>query len=56
MSLLPAKLSDQGIQLSERLTLLLTHSFRGNIVWAVRPEHLVVSNEVVPILPCAFKR
>ncbi|MCV2401765.1 sn-glycerol-3-phosphate ABC transporter ATP-binding protein UgpC [Marinomonas sp. C2222] len=45
MNLLPAELNDQGIKLSEQLTLPFEHDFRGKLVWGIRPEHLEVSDE-----------
>ncbi|UTW00058.1 sn-glycerol-3-phosphate import ATP-binding protein UgpC [Marinomonas rhizomae] len=45
MNLIDANLTEQGIKISEALTLPLSHQHRGGIVWGVRPEHLEVSDE-----------
>lgn len=45
MNLLDAHLTEQGITVSDELTLPLSHPHRGAIVWGIRPEHLEVSDE-----------
>lgn len=45
MNLLPANLDEQGICLSDQLSLPLVHDHRGNIIWGIRPEHLEVVDE-----------
>lgn len=45
MNLLPANLVEQGVKISESLTLPLPHDHRGGVVWGIRPEHLEVADE-----------
>ncbi|GAB3487847.1 sn-glycerol-3-phosphate ABC transporter ATP-binding protein UgpC [Marinomonas epiphytica] len=45
MNLLNAKLTEQGISLSDSLHLPLPHQHRGEVIWGIRPEHLLVVEE-----------
>jgi sn-glycerol 3-phosphate transport system ATP-binding protein len=45
MNLIPANLMEQGIKISDELTLPLAHPYRGGVIWGIRPEHLEETNE-----------
>lgn len=45
MNLIPANLVEQGVKLSESLTLTLSHDYRGGVIWGIRPEHLERTDE-----------
>lgn len=45
MNLFDAMLTEQGILLSENVTLPMSHDHRGTVTWGIRPEHLEQSSE-----------
>ncbi|SBS26518.1 sn-glycerol-3-phosphate import ATP-binding protein UgpC [Marinomonas spartinae] len=45
MNLLDAEVTGKGIKLNESIVLPFSHDYRGKVIWGIRPEHLVASDE-----------
>jgi sn-glycerol 3-phosphate transport system ATP-binding protein len=45
MNLMDANVTEQGVKISDAVNLPFTHEHRGEVVWGIRPEHLVVCDE-----------
>lgn len=45
MNLLDAEMTEAGVKLNESLVLPFSHDYRGKMIWGIRPEHLVASDE-----------